>query len=87
MAQPGPNFGRIRLAHRVGPILPPLMVGQPSTSMAAAMKGKNMKEQVVFSGTSNEAELWGPVHGLNVTIEFLCLARNSLSETVPFFFK
>ena len=24
MAQPGPNFGRTRLAHRAGPILPPL---------------------------------------------------------------
>ena len=24
MAQPGPNFGRTGLAHRVGPILPPL---------------------------------------------------------------
>ena len=24
MAQPGPNFGRIGLAHRVGPILSPL---------------------------------------------------------------
>ena len=25
MAQPGPNFGRTGLAHRVGPILPPLL--------------------------------------------------------------
>ena len=25
MAQPGPNFGRTGLAHRVGPILPPLI--------------------------------------------------------------
>ena len=24
MAQPGPNFGRTGLAHRTGPILPPL---------------------------------------------------------------
>ena len=27
MAQPGPNFGRIGLAHRAGPILPPLTAG------------------------------------------------------------
>ena len=26
MAQPGPNFGRTGLAHRVGPILPPLYI-------------------------------------------------------------
>ena len=26
MAQPGPNSGRTELAHRVGPILPPLHV-------------------------------------------------------------
>ena len=26
MAQPDPNFGRTRLAHRVGPILPPVLV-------------------------------------------------------------
>ena len=25
MAQPGPNFGQVGLAHRVGPILPPLI--------------------------------------------------------------
>ena len=25
MAQPGPNFGRTGLAHRIGPILPPLI--------------------------------------------------------------
>ena len=27
MAQPGPNFGRTGLAHRAGPILPPLPIG------------------------------------------------------------
>ena len=39
MAQPGPNFGLTRLAHRAGSILPPLVVGckKPNPRMNSCM--------------------------------------------------
>ena len=57
MAQPGPNFGRTGLAHRAGPILPPLLRDKQETKFKGVMSAQNTHHIPAFDHVFNLSHL------------------------------
>ena len=72
MAQPGPNFGRTGLAHRVGPILPPLGPVRIMDSQDQVLRCNTVRlVKVLWRHCGVEEAMWERDDTMRATYPFL----------------